>query len=38
LGGQTSGWCIQFGKSLRRLGFQMCIVQAVLMQLRIIHT
>jgi len=37
LGGQTSKWCVQFGKRLRRLGFQMCIVPAVLTQLRILH-
>jgi hypothetical protein len=37
LGGQTAGWCVQFGKSLRRLGSQMCIAQTVLNQFRLYH-
>jgi hypothetical protein len=37
LGEQTSGWNGQFANTLQRLVPQMCIVQAVLTQLRIFH-
>jgi hypothetical protein len=37
LGEQTSGWNGQFAKAFQRLVPQMCIVQAVLTQLRILH-
>jgi hypothetical protein len=35
---QTSAWYDQFGRHLRRLVPQMCMVQAVLTQLRLSHT